>query len=70
MNRYFARGQTTAILNKIIRRNKTPYFHSKERYMRLNVKDDPWGGDPTWERWHFGDFQESPRFLYLGFLEA
>ena len=41
MNQPFARGQQTATLNKLMRDNHTPHFHSTERYMRLNVKDDP-----------------------------
>ena len=44
MNHNLARGQTTATLNKIIRVNHTPHFNSNERFMRLNVKDDPWRG--------------------------
>jgi len=46
MNHTFARGQQTATLNtqnlnKLMRDNHTPHFHSKEHFMRLNVKDDP-----------------------------
>jgi len=41
MNRNLARGQTTATLNKIIRVNHTPHYHSKEQFMRLRTKSDP-----------------------------